>query len=919
VPEFGLLGSLKVVTNTGSVTLPAKERVLFAALLLRSRQVVPVQTLIDALWDVTPPAGARNTVQGHVNRLRRRLGSAAERVITTGQGYLADVSPDELDLDRFTQLHDRARAEARSGNWESVSGLLAEGLTIWRGEPLADIPSTVLQRTEAARLVEMRVQAVELRIAAELECGRHGGVTAELMRLVAAQPLQERFWAQLMLALYRSGRQGEALSAYQQAREVLRSELGVDPGSELVGLHRQILAADPALDLGDVLKPGGETVLSRPALPPRPMQVPADVADFTGRADSVALIRAALADGGFVAVSGPGGIGKSTLAIHLAHQLAAEFPGGQLYAALGGESSPARPADVLATFLRALGAVDSAIPSAEPERSALFRTMLADRKVLIVLDDARGAAQIRPLLPGSGGSAVIVTSRRTLADLAGARLIELGILSKSESLDFIISIVGPRAAALEDTDGVLASCGGLPLAIRIVASRLAARPSWTLGHLNRLLADERRRLAELKAGDQAVRASFAVSYNALAPHTARVFRLVGLARLPVIRTSTAAALADLSVTEVAPVLEDLVDVHLLQSPSPGRFQLHSLLGIYAAELAEQTDSERDRDAAVERAFDGFTATAIAAARALHPSRRFPASFGRGLVSDAVSTPAGALGWFESERRNLVAVTDRAARLGRDDVASLLPAAMWVFFQRKAFHEDWVATHRAGVASARRTGDDATLSWLLNGLGQVHGRMGEFDAAREYLQEALQIRERLGNRAGEAAVLNSLGLLHADRGLLDQGLDYLRRAHAIHASLGDPADIGVALNNIGDQLVKLKRYDEALPTLRDALKFRRAAGDRYGEAITESTIGEAYWAMGEHEDAVRHLRLALAAFNDDGGEERHLGALLYQLGSSLDSLGQRRDAYQTWRTALPILDRLGDPRAAELRRQLGGSG
>jgi DNA-binding SARP family transcriptional activator len=927
VPEFGLLGSLRVVTDVGIVTLPAKERVLLAALLLRSRQVVSVETLIDVLWDTVPPPSARNTVQGYVKRLRRRLGNSAKRVVTTGRGYLADVSPGELDLERFTQLHDRARAEARKGNWEIASGLLAEGLTIWRGEPLADVPSAVLHSTEAARLVEMRIQAVELRITAELECGRHGGVTAELMQLAAAHPLRERFWAQLMLALYRSGRQGEALSAYQRARAVLRSELGVDPGSELAGLHSQILAGDPVLDLGEALKPRTETELAQPApastVALRPMQVPSGVTDFTGRAETIAVIRATLkadalsaSTGGIVAISGPGGIGKSTLAIHLAHQLAAEFPGGQLYAALGGESGPVRPADVLATFLRSLGVIDSAIPSPETERSAMFRTMLADRRMLIVLDDARDAAQVRPLLPGSGSSAVMVTSRRTLADLAGARLIDLDSLSESDSRSFLTAIIGSRAAAHEDTDSVVASCAGLPLALRIAASRMAARPSWTVGHLSRLLADERRRLAELRAGDQAVRASFAVSYHALAPEAARVFRLLGLARLPVILTSSVAALADLPVTEVAPVLEGLIDVHLLQSPAPGRYQLHDLLRIYAAELAEQIDSEPEREAAVGRIFDSFTATAIEAARALHPSRRFPGSFTRGIVCDAVSTPAEALAWFESQRCNLVSVTERAARSGQDDVAALIPAAMWAYFQRKAFYQDWVATHQAGVTSARRSGDDATLSWLLNSLGQVYGLMGEFDAAQDYLGQALEIRKRLGNRAGQAAVLNSLGLLHSDKGLLDHGLEYLRQAYMIHAALGDPADIGVALNNIGDTLVRLKRYDEALPTLRNALEFRRKAADRYGEAVTESTIGEAYWAMGEHEDSVRHLRLALAAFNDDGGEERHLGVLLYQLGSSLDSLGRRRDAQQTWRTALPMLDRLGDPRAAELRRQLG---
>jgi tetratricopeptide (TPR) repeat protein len=241
--------------------------------------------------------------------------------------------------------------------------------------------------------------------------------------------------------------------------------------------------------------------------------------------------------------------------------------------------------------------------------------------------------------------------------------------------------------------------------------------------------------------------------------------------------------------------------------------------------------------------------------------------------------------------------------------------MWGFFQRKAFHEDWMTTYQIGAASARQTGDDAVLSWLLNGLGQVYGRVGRFAEARPYLAEALLIRRRLGNRAGEAAVLNSLGLLHADHGDFEEALGYLSRSHAIHTATMDPADIGIALNNIGDVLLRMKRHDQALENLHRALTFRRAAGDRYGEGITESTIGEAYWAIGQHEAAVGNFRLALAAFNEDGSEERHVASLLYQLGSSLDSLGRPHDARETWRSALPILERLGDPRAGELRTQL----
>jgi tetratricopeptide (TPR) repeat protein len=543
--------------------------------------------------------------------------------------------------------------------------------------------------------------------------------------------------------------------------------------------------------------------------------------------------------------------------------------------------------------------------------------MLADRRMLVLLDDARDAAQVRPLLPGSGGSAVMVTSRSNLSDLSGARLLDLGVLAPSEASDLFAAIVGTRAreAEREETDMVLAACGGLPLAVRIAASRLAARPGWTVGELGLRLADERQRLAELNAGDVAVRASFAVSYTALPADPARVFRMLGASGLPLIRTCMVVALTGMPSDAVAAALETLVDVHLLQSPAAHRYQLHDLLRLYAAELAVTTEDREEQAAGIDRMMDFYTASAISAARLLHPSRRFPGSFGRGEADKSIITPGLALEWFEEERVNLVSVTARAAELGRHDVAALVPAAMWAFFQRNAFHEDWLLTHQIGVASARRVGDDAVTSWLLNGLGQVRGRMGHFAEALPSLMEALWIRRRVGNRAGEAAVLNSLGLLHADHGDPEEGLSYLRQAYAIHAGAGDLADLGVSLNNMGDVLLRLKRHDEALECLRQALVFRRAAGDRYGEGITESTIGEAHWTAGEYEDAVAHFRLALTAFNDDGGEERHLGTLLYQLGSSLDFLGRSRDAQETWNSALPALDRIGDPRAGELRRKL----
>lgn len=550
-----MLGPVRAANGATVAVLPAKERIVLAALLLRAGQVVATSALIEALWDNDPPANARNSVQVRVSQLRKLLGPAGGRIVTKPPGYLIEVRAGELDLDRFTRLTGQARSAARASNWDDSATLLNEALGLWRGEPLSDIPSPLLQRNETPRLAELRAQALDARVEADLHSGRHDAVTAELRQLVAAQPHRERSWAQLMLALYRGGRAGEALAAYQEARRILSADLGVDPGRPLQDLQHRILTADPAL-IDDRTGPraateeNGTPTAARPdtaagvPLAGAPAQLPADTADFTGRGAQVeslcGLLAAEPAEGraGAVvisAVAGMGGIGKTALAVHAAHRLRNRYPDGQLFASLQGATSALRPVDVLARFLRDLGVPDAGIPAGEEERAARYRTLLADRRMLIVLDDAGDAAQVRPLLPGTAGCGVLITSRSTLPGLPGKALLNLEVLDQSEAGDLFGAIIGAdRAAAEPDaTSAVLASCAGLPLAVRIIASRLASRPHWSIADLAARLAVEQNRLAELAAGDLAVRASFAVSYDALPvgrPDPARVFPPAGTGR-----------------------------------------------------------------------------------------------------------------------------------------------------------------------------------------------------------------------------------------------------------------------------------------------------------------------------------------------------------------------------------------------------
>jgi tetratricopeptide (TPR) repeat protein len=660
--------------------------------------------------------------------------------------------------------------------------------------------------------------------------------------------------------------------------------------------------------------------------------MPPDTPDFTGRAEQVDFLQGILGaepasarPGALIvsAIVGMGGVGKTALAVHAAHHLRDRFTDGQLHVNLQGTSSPLRPGDVLARFLRDLGVPDSAIPAGEADRASRYRTLLATRKMLVVLDDARDAAQVRPLLPGSASCGVIVTSRNTLPGLAGATHLKLDVMPSDEARAMFTMIAGKDRIVAEPvaTRAVLAHCAGLPLAIRIAASRLVSRPGWSVDYLRTKLADERSRLGELTAGDLAVRASFAVSYNALprgGADPARVFRLLGLTDATVLSLPAVAAMAGQPAEQAAAALETLVDAHLLESPSAERYRLHDLLRSYAGELGTSTDAPGERDAAIQRVLGWYSQQAEKAARALSPHQDGLPESASAQRSDliAMTSPVQALDWFEDERANLLSAVRQAPQYGMHHIAVQISDAMWGFFQRTSYAEDWLAANLIGVAAARHQDDDALLCRLLNGLGQVQSFLGHFADARRSLTEALAIRRRMGDRTGEAKVLNSLGidLLYQKR--YEDALVYLREGKAIHAGLGDQANTGIVLNNIGYVLLLLKRYDEAIDQLQQALTMRQASGSRYGEGITESTLGGTYLAMGYFEDAAEHYTRARAALRDTAPDQDDENAdVLCGLGDALAALGRITEACRAWQAAIPHLDRLGDPRTAELRQRL----
>ena len=705
--RFRLLGPLEVRAGEDWQEIRAsKWRSLLAVLLIRAGQVVPVDVLINELWQDALPVRAANLVSIYVHRLRQLMGDTDGSLLRTrASGYQLRLGEADSDVQVFDALvHDGRRALA-AGDAEGAASLLAEALALWRGSPLADVPPTPLVDAETERLAERRLDAAELRITAELACGGAAQVIPELHRLLADHPLRENLWVLLMRALDVAGRHAEALDAYGQARNAIADELGVDPGAELRHLHADMLAQDEILAKESGEAPGSisaGTVTASPGPPesapaiaeariPRsvlaPAQLPADIADYTGREDQVRhlcdLLSSADAhgEGGAVRialVAGSGGLGKTSLAVHAAHRVRGSFPDGQLYVdLLGATPHPLGVGDVLARFLRDLGVDGRDIPVDEAERAARYRTVLAGRRMLIVLDNARDAAQVRPLLPGTASCSVLVTTRSRMPDLASTQLVDLNVLGDEEALTLFSRVVGHDRAAAEPeaTAEVLLACAGLPLAIRICAARLATRSGWTIATMADRLRHEHRRLDELSVGDLAVRASFQVSFATL-PASAQpdgiapadAFRLLGLWPGPSVSAAAAAALFGTAEDLAIAALEALVDARLLESTSPDRYKFHDLLRVYASERAMAEESEPDRDAAIGRLLRWYMRTSDAAATAVAPHRyNVPLEPAKRVGADPApltfATVGDALSWYDSERVNLVAATRQASSFG----------------------------------------------------------------------------------------------------------------------------------------------------------------------------------------------------------------------------------------------------------------
>jgi DNA-binding SARP family transcriptional activator len=941
--RFQVLGPLEIWTGEDWASIGApKWRSLLAALLVDAGQVVSTDRLITEIWGDSPPRGATNLVSIYAHKLRRMLGDDGDKLLRhRAPGYLIAVEQDDVDSLRFATLAGAGRQALAERQPGRAAELLAEALGLWRGRPYLDVPQSDLVDAEAARLEEARLDALELSFEAEIGCGRHAGVIAGLFRLTADHPLREGLWSLLMRALDAAGRHAEALAAYARAREVIAGELGVDPGEALQSLYEAILTEEVA-PRAALASPERQSA----AAAPPPMQLPADIADFTGRGEDVdrlcelapepdgALLPATMPYGAggavrIAVVAGQGGLGKTTLAVHAAHRLRPHFPDGQLYVnLLGSTPEPLAPADVLARFLRDLGEDGTRIPLTEDERAGLLRTRLTGRRMLILLDDARDAAQVRSLLPGSASCTVIVTTRNRLPDLAVTLLVDLDVLGDTDARALFTSIVGAERVNAEAaaTDQVLAACAGLPLAIRIAGARLAARQSWTVRTLAGRLNSEQRRLDELKAGDLAVRTTFEVSFASL-PGPAipagidpgRAFRLLSLWPGPAIALRAAAALFGQPDDAAADALETLVDAHLLESPAPDVYRFHDLLRVYAAERC-QGEPEETRQEAVRRILTWYLHMADAAARTISPNNtRVPLS-----AQEHGAGPAGfasleeALDWSEAERANLVAATRLAASSGMHDLAWRLPAAALSFYYRRSHWADWVTTHRIGLDSARALGNRPGEAWMLSNLGMAYG-LRHMEEVIGCFEQAEVIFHEIGDRAGEARAATNMSTAWTHLGRFHEALDAGRRSLAMDQEAGNRYGEGIAFGNLGWAYRGLGSHEEAVACHEQALAIFRELGDKDYESDSLSELADVYLSMDRVADAMDRLRESLAIRRDIG--DRHGQATtLRLLGVALGRAGRPDEARASMAEAQRIFEELGDyEQAAEIHSALAETG
>lgn len=943
--DVRVLGPLEIIDRGQPVRLSATKLRLLAVLSCRACEVVSTDQLMAALCSGHTGEMSKKALHVQVHRLRRALDDRAA-ITYRPPGYVLTLAPGELDMHRFEELVEQGRRALATGDNLRASRLLRQAMALWRGQAFAGLHDVALVHEEAARLAELRVAATQDRIDAELGLGRGADLVAELKPLVDGHPLRERLRAQLMLALYRSGRQAEALEVFREGRRVLVDELGIEPGAELRRLEYAMLTGDPMLDdhAGhddhDPVEVG--PAATEPAVRSDDgiaAQLPHDIADFTGRDEVAGQLLDGLrpATGGepptampLWAIAGRGGVGKTTLAVHVAHRLTTAFVDGQLYVNLAGTTTePVDAAQVLARFLRALGVDSSAIPADAEERAELYRQRVASRRILVVLDDAAHEAQVRPLLPGSPTCAVIVTSRALLTGLAGSRHVRLDEFEVDQAIDLLGRVAGGQRIADEPAAAreIVQLCGYLPLAIRIAGARLVARPRWPLATLATQLADTGRRLDLLATGDLGVRACFALSYQALPEAARSAFRLLGTLDVPDFAGWVPAALLDVPVTRGEHLTELLVDAQLLDVgrtdlTGAARYHFHDLVRVYARERSEAEEPVDRRAAALARAGGGWLALAEAAGRRL-PAQTLARVTGtadrwRPDATTVAALVSDSFGWFDSEHQALRSVVAQAARSGLAALTWELAESLECYYELRDHYDEGQHVHRLALDACRRAGDRLGEAVVLRNLASLwtakpgasreqrrgyaeaalagfrrHGERGgeadalclrgdsyriggDYPAALASLREAVTVAESVGHRVGELHAWQQICGIHREQGDYRTAAGYAEKCVALAQELDSSRDLGVSLMLLGIIRREQGEVADSESCLRRGIAVCAAAGDQAQVAYLYAHLGQLHARYG-HPAARRTLERAEQLSRDR--------SLMFGLAMAVHGLGE----------------------------------
>ncbi len=896
----------------------------------------------------------------------RSLRGPGRVLVSAGAGYVLHLVPGQPDAVAFEQDLGRARQLRKAGDLAGAAVALNSALSLWRGIAFCGVPGPFAE-TERVRLGELRSAAAEERADVLLWLGRHEEVVPDLTAMVADNPLRERMRGLLMIALYRCGRHAESLRVFAEGRRVLADELGIDPGSDLSRIHQQVLTADPALAVpddpalvtqvkgdgevggdmtgtGSVLGDGRPRARAEGMVTPVPAQLPLDAPGFSGRHEELGVLLAMLpaksagpgeASTGeastdqtvpIVVISGTAGTGKTALAVRFGRQVAKRFPHGQLYVNLRGldpATPPMEPAEALRFFLDALGVPPYRIPADAQGRSALFRSLLDGKRMLIVLDNARNGAQVRPLLPGSPGSLVVVTSRNEMTGLVaaeGAVPLTLDVLSYDEARELLVRRLGQDRAAAEPeaADEIISSCARLPLALGIAIGRAAGRPKRPLTELAAELRNARNRLDALEADDAItnVRAVLSWSYDQLSEPAARMFRLLGVHPGPDISLSAAASLAGVARADAGAALRELSRTHMAAEYLPARFTFHDLLRAYAADQGERHDPEPERRAAAHRVLDHYLYTAMAAAQRFSPHRpplRLAAAQPSVLPADAADKEQ-AIAWFDAEAPVLLALIAFADANGFDTHAWQIPWTLGPFFNRRGRWQDYVATQQTALAAARRLGDTLALAHTHYLLGNAQSHLEDYDAAASNVRQALDMFRELGDRANEGMVLNGLAAMLEKQEHYPEALAVALDALRMLKAAGHWWTQANLENGVGWLYAHLGQYDQALIHCQRALSLHRDSGHRGGTADTLDSLGYVYLHLSDIAQAKAHYTKAIEAYREISSSYGE-GNSLAGLGDALLAEGDLGAAAAAWRESVTVLDRLPHPLADEVRAKL----